>query len=352
MTKVLIVEDSLVVREFLTYILSSDPEIDVIGAAKSGEEALEFLERKKPDVITMDINMPKMDGFEATRIIMETHPTPIVIVSASWDPKEVEKTFRATEAGAVAALEKPRGIGHANYENTARELVQTVKAMSEVKVVRRWKRNREARAATPGKMEGKQKLADIKLVAMGASTGGPPVLQDILSSLSKDFPVPVLMVQHIAAGFLPGLADWLTRTTGFPVQIAVHGEDVLPGRGYIAPDDLQMGIKSYYRIALDEDNSGNGLRPSISYLFSSVADAFGENAVGVLLTGMGKDGAKELKLMKEKGAITIAQDEESSVIHGMPGEAIRLGATMHVLPPDRIAATLEALTARNKPTSS
>lgn len=344
MIKVLIVEDSPVVQALLNHILSSDPEIQVIGTANNGAEALKLITQMKPDVITMDIHMPKMNGYEVTRRIVETHPVPIVIVSASYKPEDLDKTFRALEAGAVAAVEKPAGMGHPDFEDMAKRLVETVKLMSEVKVVRRWSRLRQAEtAASRPVLESKQTPADIKCVAIGASTGGPPVLQIILSGLSRDFSAPVLIVQHIAAGFLQGLAAWLGQATGLPVHIASHGEYFLPGHVYFAPDGFQMGVESRGRIALSKEEPDNGLRPSVSHLFRSVAKVYGPYAVGVLLTGMGNDGAEELKLMKDKGAVTIAQDKDSSVVHGMPGEAIKLGAATHVLPPDRIAVTLTRL---------
>ncbi|MFQ6041352.1 MAG: chemotaxis response regulator protein-glutamate methylesterase [Candidatus Poribacteria bacterium] len=362
MIKVFIVEDSPVARQLLSHILGSEPEIQVIGTANNGAEALEVLSHKEPDVIIMDINMPKMNGFEATRRIMETHPVPVIIVSATWDAKEVETTFRAVEAGAVAVLEKPRGISHPSHKSMAEELVQTVKLMSEVKVVRRWARHRKTEAVTtaPRKAEFQSTPKDIKVVAIGASTGGPQVLQTILRRLPEDFSAPVLIVQHIAAGFLEGLAEWLSQTTPLSIHIAKHGEYILPGHAYLAPDDFHLGVerikspnplweRGYIgRIALSKDEPENSLRPAVSSLFRSVAKAFGENSVGVLLTGMGRDGAEELKLMREKGAVTIAQDKESSVVHGMPGEAIKLGAATHVLPPDEIAAMLENLVNRKK----
>jgi two-component system chemotaxis response regulator CheB len=350
MIKVFIVEDSPVARELLIYILSSAPEVQVIGTANNGTEALEILAHKKPDVIIMDINMPKMNGFEATRRIMEAHPAPVVIVSSSWNPKEVETTFRAMEAGAVAVLEKPRGINHPNYKNMAEELVQTVKLMSEVKVVRRWARHPKTTAVTaaPPKAELQHTPQDIKLVAIGASTGGPQVLQIILSKLPEDFVAPVVIVQHIVAGFLEGMAEWLSQTTALVIHIAKHGEHVLPGHAYLAPNDFHLEVERSGRIALSKDEPENSLRPSVSYLFRSVAHVFGQNSAGVLLTGMGRDGAKELKLMQEAGAITIAQNKESSVVHGMPGEAIKLGAATHVLPPEEIAAMLEKLVNKTK----
>jgi two-component system chemotaxis response regulator CheB len=314
MIKVLIVEDSQVVRDFLTYILSSDPAIHVIGTASNGEEAIQAVRDQRPDVVTMDINMPKMDGYEATRIIMETTPTPIVIVSASWDPKEAEKTFQAMEAGALAAVRKPVGVAHPDYKDQAKELIQTVKLMS-----------------------------DVKVVAIGASTGGPPVIETILSRLSKDSRAPLLIVQHIAPGFVQGFADWLANSCRFPVRIAIQHEFPLPGHAYIAPDGVHMGMDTSGRIVFEGSKPENGLRPAVSYLFRSVTEVFGKNIVGVLLTGMGKDGAYELKMMKEKGAITIAQDKESCVVYGMPGEAVNLNAATYVLSPPKIAELLARL---------
>jgi two-component system chemotaxis response regulator CheB len=345
MIKVLIVEDSAVVQQFLVYVLSSDPEIRVIGTTNNGEEALEFLKQEKPDVITMDIHMPRMDGFETTRKVMAAYPTPIVIVSGSVQPNEVSTTFRAIEAGALAVVPRPNGLGHPDYERTARTLIQTVKTMSEVKVVRRWRQTPSTVSASP--------VADVKkgpdaveIVAIGASTGGPVALQALLSRLAPDFAAPIVIVQHMTAGFMDGFVQWLAQSSSLPIHVASHGQQAQPGHVYLAPDGFQMRVESGHRILLSNDEPENGLRPSVSYLFRSVADTFGKNAVGVLLTGMGKDGAEELKLMKDKGAATIAQDKDSSVVHGMPGEAIRLGAASYVLPPDRIAAALARLGGR------
>jgi len=352
MIRVLITEDSPVIRGYLEYLLNSDPDIEVVGTAKDGTEAVEMVALKKPDVVTMDIHMPKMDGFEATRKIMETNPVPIVIVSASWNPDEVDKTFRTMEAGAVAALEKPRGIGHPESETSVKELIQTVKLMSEVKVVRRWASLRKMKPATEPvkeeKPEPKTSDLDIKLVAIGASTGGPLVLQNILSRLPENFPVPIGIVQHIAPGFLPGLGDWLNKTTNFPVHIASKGMHLLPGNAYLAPDGFQMGVDKSCRVVLGTKKPEHNLCPSVSYFFRSVANNLGEKSIGVLLTGMGKDGAAELKLLKEKGGLTIAQNKESSVVHGMQGEAIKLGAAKYVLPPDKIAEKLKNLIIKKK----
>jgi len=350
MIKVLVVEDSPVVQELLVHILSSDPEIQVVGTAKDGEQAVKLAERTKPNIITMDIHMPGMNGFEATRRIMETVPTSIVIVSGSWDSQEVVKTFQAMEAGALAAIQRPRGMGDPDHEETARELVRTVKLMAEVKVVKRWAR--QPRGATipatpPAEIKLERRPAEVQLVAIGASTGGPLALQTILSALPRGFSTPTLIVQHMTAGFIEGFVEWLGQTSSLPVRVASQGEDIMPGQCYVAPDGFQMKVRAGGKISLSKDDPENGLRPSVSCLFRSVAQVYGQNAVGVLLTGMGKDGAQEMKLMKEKGATTIAQDEESSVVHGMPGEAIGLGAASYVLSPDRIAAALASL-ARNE----
>jgi len=348
MIKVLVVEDSPVVREFLVHILGSDPDIRVVGTATNGEEALDAVTRTQPDVITMDVHMPRLDGVEATRRIMETQPTPIVVVSGSTDPREVATTFQAIEAGALAVLRRPAGVGNPDHEATVTELLQTVKLMSEVKVVRRWSRaRREAALPRPAQARLERAPGKVKVVAIGASTGGPPVLRIILAALPKDFPAPVLVVQHMAVGFIRGFADWLAQSSGLPVHVATHGEPVVPGHIYLAPDEFHMKIKRDGKIALTKDEPENSLRPSVSCLFRSVAEAYGGDAVAGLLTGMGRDGADELKLLKDKGAFTFAQDKDSSVVHGMPGEAIKLGAATLVLSPEKIAVTLTSL-AHNK----
>ncbi|MBI2926822.1 MAG: chemotaxis-specific protein-glutamate methyltransferase CheB [Verrucomicrobia bacterium] len=343
--KVLVVDDSPVTRMLLVHLLDSDPRLRVVGVVHDGEAALEFVNQSPPDVVVMDIHLPGMDGFETTRRIMETRPVPIIICSATTDPNEVATTFRSMEAGAVACLEKPVGRAHADFEQMAANLLQTVKLMSEVKVVRRWPRSRlvPAPAPAPYSPDLKRPSAAVRVIGIGASTGGPLVLQTILSSLAKDFPVPLLIVQHIAHGFLPGLAEWLDQTTGVQIHVASYGICPLPGHIYLAPDDFHMGLNASGRIVLTKEEPENGLRPAVSYLFRSLAEVCGPNAVGVLLSGMGKDGAAELKLMRDKGAVTIAQDRESSVVHGMPGEAIELGGATQVLPADKIAEVLVTL---------
>jgi two-component system chemotaxis response regulator CheB len=341
---VLVADDSQVTRMLLVHLLSSDPHIQVVGTVADGQAALDFLQGAtvRPDVVLMDIHMPNMDGFEATRLIMETAPLPIVICTATSDPQELAVAFRSMEAGALACVEKPVASTDADFERRASNMLQTIRLMSEVKVVRRWPRPRALTAvsATENRTHRGRPSGALSIIGIGASTGGPPVLQTILSGLPKDFPIPLLIVQHIAPGFLPGMVEWLNQTTGLRIHIAAHGATPLPGHAYIAPDDFHMGITPGGRIALARDAQENGLRPAVSYLFRSIAHTCGQHGTGVLLTGMGKDGAAELKLMRDGGAFTIAQDRDSSVVHGMPGEAIDLGAACVVLAADRIAAAL------------
>jgi two-component system chemotaxis response regulator CheB len=335
---VLVVEDSPVVQMLLKHLLDSDPRLHVIGTANNGQEAVDFVAGQKPDVILMDVHMPKMDGYEATRRIMETQPVPIVISSATMTNQEVGVTFHALEAGAVAFIEKPVGLNTPGFDRMMQNLLETVKLMAEVKVVKRWARARRTEVRPVA--EPPRRAEAIQVVAIGASTGGPPVIQTILKGLPRDYPVPILVVQHIASGFLGGMVDWLRETTSFPVHLGSHGATALPGTVYLAPDGFHMGLLPGGRILLSKDEPESGIRPAVSFLFRSIANTSGARAVGVLLTGMGRDGADELKLLKDKGAVTIAQDAETSVIHGMPGEAIRLGAALYTLPPEQIVALL------------
>jgi two-component system, chemotaxis family, protein-glutamate methylesterase/glutaminase len=341
MIKVLVVEDSAVVREFLLAVFGADPDILVVGAAADGEQAIEMAQRLRPDVITMDVHMPKIDGVEATRRIMQTDPRPIVIVSGSSAFGEVSQAFAALQAGALAALPRPEGLGHEGHERSARELIQTVKAMAEVKLVRRWSQCKFRATPAPAF----EPAAGPPVVAIGASTGGPPALHEILAALPADFPAAVLI------GVVQGFAEWLAQSCSLQVAIARHAEPLAGGRVYIAPDGHQMSVAVDGNIRLTSCASNTVLCPSVSHLFASVAHVYGHRAVAGLLSGMGRDGADELRLMKDCGAATFAQDKESSVVHGMPGEAIRLGAARYVLPPEGIAPVLVALMMSSGPRS-
>jgi two-component system chemotaxis response regulator CheB len=339
MIRVLVADDSASVRALLAHILGAEPGISVVGCASDGAQALEMAARLRPDVITMDLHMPQVDGVEATRRIMQTCPVPIVVVSGKDSQAEVGAGFRAIEAGALVLAERPPGLGHPAFTDSARALVRTVRSMAEVRVVRRWAPTGEAAARrAPGAPAPRRRL-----VLLGASTGGPAVLRDILAELGPDFPLPLVIVQHIAAGFAPGLADWLTRASGFPVAIAQHDQRLAPGRAWLAPDALQLGVTREMAVTLAPAAAEHGMRPAVSYLFRSLAPELRAAAVAVLLTGMGKDGALELRRLRDDGAVTIVQDRASAAVYGMPGEAVRLDAALLVLAPQQIGRALHAI---------
>lgn len=340
MIRVMVAEDSAVTREYLDHLLSQDPALQVVGTVQNGLEAVEQAQRLRPDVILMDVHMPLMNGYEATRQIMEQIPTPIVMISSNMSHDQVAMTFEALKAGALTVLDKPYGLGHPDSDKTASQLQETVRLMAGVKVIRRWpRRDRSAPSPTLPAKAG----SNIQLVVIGASTGGPTVIVEILGSLPLNFPVPILVVQHIATGFTPGLVKWVGQSTPLHVKQAESGETAQPGTVYLAPHDAQMGITKDRQIHLFKGTTENHFCPSVSYLFESVAKAFGRSAIGILLTGMGRDGAGGLLQLSKAGGVTIAQDEETSVIFGMPGEAIRLGAAQYVLSPRQIAELLRGL---------
>jgi two-component system chemotaxis response regulator CheB len=289
--------------------------------------------------------MPKLNGFDATRKIMELHPVPIVIVSGSTTSEEIATTFHALESGALAVVKRPLGFAHPDHAATVKELIQTVKLMSEVKVVRRWPRapGKPSTGFHTPRLGPTKKATTPELIAIGASTGGPLVIQTILSLLPKTFPLPIVIVQHMAQGFVHGFAEWLQYSSSLPVKVASNGEALLSGHVYIAPDGLHTQVTGNRRIILREDEPENSLRPSVAALFRSAAEVYGPRAIGILLTGMGKDGAEELRFMKDRGATTIVQDLETCIVPGMPGEAVRCAAATFVFTPQKIAEALIAV---------
>lgn len=330
MIKVLVVDDSTVLRKLLCRVLAKDPEIDVVAQCNDGEQALNFVLSNPVDVVTMDIQMPVMDGFQATKRIMEERPVPVVVVSSCLEPDDVEKTFKAIEAGAVAVLPKPSQQNN-GFENYGEQLCKAIK---------------DASMASVGKTQQEEKTQfeepdcrNIKAVVVGASTGGPHALADMLSAIPGDYPAPILVVQHIANGFLSGMAQWLSQNTELKVKVAEDGENLLSGVVYLAPEGRHMRV-SDMRVTLSDGPSEHGVKPSASVLFRSIKKSIGSCSAGILLSGMGTDGAQELKEMKDLGALTFAQDKDSSVIWGMPGEAVRLSAAWKVLPPKAIGRAL------------
>lgn len=368
---VLIVDDSLVARELISHILESGPgrDINIMGAVGSGEEALGFLlNNNMPDIITMDVYMPGLTGFETTRRIMEATPVPIVIVTSLPDMHSSINTFKMMEAGATAILEKPPGPDHQDYALKSKHFRDIIRAMSEVKVIKRWGSKSSFSGISPGTSiknlaqieiaqhkdsnskelsvyrKNFQKELNSKIVAIGVSTGGPPLIQNILSRLPKKITVPIVIVQHIAPGFLDSMVGWLCETSALPIHIPGNGDAVLPGHVYFAPDNYHMGITEQYRVVLSRDKHECGSRPSVSYLFRSVLNSFGADSVAILLTGMGKDGARSMLRMKLAGSITIAQNQASCVVFGMPGNAIEIGAAKYILSPDEIIQKIVDIT--------
>ena len=339
MIKLLIVDDSPVAQQFLTYIFSHEKEIEVVGIVNDGVEALEFVSKQKPDIITMDINMPKLNGFETTKAIMESNPIPIVILTASFNESDVTKSFNAIKAGAVSIIKKPVSLNHPDFIKEAKHITETIKLMSEIKVVKHREKVVRSYNETLGFIKRSSETGNTgssKVVAIGVSTGGPPVLQTILSNLHNTS-MPILIVQHITPGFIEGLVNWLSQSSKLPINIAQNGQKALPGEVYFAPDGYHMGIDAAGNIVLSESSKENGMRPSVSHLYRSAARSFGENTIGIILTGMGVDGAKELKQLRDMGAITIAQDKDTCAVYGMPGEAVKLNAAGYVLAPEKIA---------------
>ena len=338
MIRVLVVEDSTTARTLLVSILRGDPAIEVVGEAKNGEEGVRLADRLRPDVVTMDVQMPILDGIQATKQIMEIAPTRVIVVSASHFD-DVGASMEAIRAGALTVLDKPQGPGSPEFDDLAARLVDSVKSLAEVKVVRRWaERPRDLSAPVVSLRAG-----GVGLVAIATSTGGPAALHRILSRLPKTFGAPILVVQHIAVGFGKGFADWLATAGPLRVKIAGNGERLEPGVVYIAPDDLHLGVSDAKTVLTSNKPSIAGFRPSGTFLFQSVAENFGSKAAGVVLTGMGTDGLDGLRALKAAGGVILAQDERSSVVYGMNAAAIEANLADEVLALEDVAARLVSL---------
>jgi len=339
--RVLVVEDSLTVRRRLVETLASDPDFEVVGEAEDGRRGVEMCQALRPDVLTMDMMLPGLTGVEATGLIMAHCPTPILIVSSSINRGELFKTYDALAAGAVDVLEKPRGDEpEGQWE---RHFLDTLRLVSRIRVITHLR----ARYAPPPTRAQAAPAADVRgchVVAIGASTGGPGALVDVLAGLSPRVEVPVLMVLHIGEPFGGAFADWLDEHSPRRVAFARDGEalSALAGRVALAPPDRHLVVRDG-RTWLAHTPPRHSCRPSVDVLFESVATGCGAAAVGCLLTGMGRDGAAGLLAMRRAGAATVAQDEASSVVYGMPREAALLGAAERVLPLPVIGAALSEL---------
>ncbi len=340
MIRVLVAEDSPTARRLIVEMLTSDPGIIVVGEAKNGTEAVEMAEQLRPDLITMDVQMPELDGLEATMRIVGKTPTPIIIVSSQANASEVELSLEATRAGALMVLPKPEGPLSPRFKEQQEQLVAMVKAMSDVKVVRRWGASTPARGIRAIAVPAHRSTERPRVVAIGASTGGPAALRDLLGALPANFPLPVLVVQHISKGFVDGLVNWLSANTRMQVRVASGTDIARGGVVYVAPDDHHLGIRTDGRIALSTAPAVGSFRPSATHLFESAASAYGGRMVAVILTGMGDDGVTGLRAVHAAGGLVVAQDEATSVVFGMPREAARAGVVTTVLPLPEIAQRL------------
>lgn len=345
--RLLIVEDSPTVSQCLEYLFSSDPEIEVIGSVRNGKLAVEFVAQNKPDIITMDIDMPVMNGFEATRRIMSTTPVPIIIVTASRNAKKQNISMDALAVGALTVFQKPIGIKCSTESDQNKKMVSMVKIFSEVRVIKRkYTQKKEIAKAIHNIRKRKtyvnRELQNRKYVAIGISSGGPEVLKKLFNSVSEKFPYPILVVQHITDGFLESMVSWLDSSSKAKIQIAKHKQTLLPGHIYFAPNGFQMGVK-LDKIELQNQVQGINICPSVEHLFNTLALNYGKESIAMLLTGMGSDGAKELKQLKDAGALTVAQDKESSLVFGMPGEAVKLNGANYVLNPDEIIEIIKTI---------
>ena len=346
MIRVLVVDDSITVRQRLIEILGTDPEFIVVGEASDGRRAVELVAKLRPDVITLDIAMPDMTGLEATEHIMAHQPTPILVVSSSFNRGELFDTYGALAAGAVDVLEKPRPDDH-EWE---RRFVSTVRLVSKIKVITHprgrlgvFGRSREP-SQKVAKVDSLVAPRPVDLVAIGASTGGPGALATVLGAIAPGFPLPILVILHIDAQFASAFAEWLGQQIKLPVRLAQDGEPIEQATGEVrlAPADVHLAVQAR-RIRLVASPPRNHCRPSVDVLFESLAVDASLRVAACVLTGMGRDGAMGLLAIRRAGGYTIAQDEASSVIYGMPREAVLLGGVDRELPLGEIGPLLDGL---------
>lgn len=320
--KLLLVDDSLFMQKILCDLVQSDPQITVVGTARNGEEALSKTDSLHPDVVTMDVEMPKMDGLTAVQQIMETNPVPIVMVSALTQ-REAELTFRALEYGAVDYVPKPSGSLSLDMNMIGAELISKIKVAAHSNLSRIRPKVHQALSVDAKDQD--------KIISITASTGGPPAITEVLSSLPANVP-PILIVQHMPKGITKFFAQRLNEVCNFTVKEAEDGDRIQCGLALVAPGGFHMVVTKEKKVALNTDPPVNYVRPSGDVTMASSAEVYGNKNVGVIMTGMGADGAKGIKAIKEKGGFTIAQDEKTSVVFGMPKIAFQTGCV------DRVAS--------------
>lgn len=345
--RVLLVEDSQVTLVILRRILNSSPQIEVVGEARTGIEALELIPTVQPDVICTDLHMPKMDGLEFTTEVMTLYPRPILVISAWLQEEDSPHVFQLLEAGALDILPKPSAGLTMEDKLLNQELINKIQILSGVKVFKK-KRKSPSQVKRFETFPSHSYLKP-EIIVIGASTGGPQAINELFAQLPSNFPVPVICVQHICSGFLQGFIDWLSSSCRLPIQMAKPGDKPKPGRIYFPPEQQHLELDDRGRFICFDSPPLDGHRPSITVTFKSAAKFYGRATVGILLTGMGKDGAEGLQYIAQAGGLTIAQDEASSIIFGMPKEAIELGAAKLILPIHAIAPKLLELLQNQPP---
>lgn len=344
MPRVLIVDDSPSVRRMLQTIIASDPDMEVVGIAGDGDEAIALAHTLGPDVITMDIRMPRMDGVSAIRAIMRDRPTPIVVLCSDLNDRTLNISFNALKAGALEVIEKPRLTPGGDFNKFVADFVSTLKLMAEVKVVRLFL-DQTGEYSQPGAADAPHIVAvdngsQYDIVGICSSTGGPAALEYLFRQLPPGFPAPIVVVQHITEGFLQGLVEWLNLATPLAVKIADDGEVARAGVIYFAPEHCHLVVSPGGLLRYSEADAVRCHRPSGELLFSSMAEWFGGRSIGVMLTGMGEDGVDGLAEIAERGGVVIAQDAATSAIYGMPRAVVERSVATEVLPLDRIPERL------------
>ncbi len=357
MTRVLIVDDTATVRSAIRRLLAEDSDVVVVAEGCDGAEAVDLTRRHRPDIVLMDVDMPRMDGLAATAQIMSEFPTPILIVTSSTILQARQVPFAAIEAGALEVLPKPNLASGSDWDGVSAQLLQKVRVLSRVRVVRRRRGaspvSTMPEAAPASEPQPPKKVRGLDIVAgwlpevivIGASTGGPMCLRRIIREIPAGFPVPIALVQHIGDEFVPGLAEWLGQNASVPVVLARNGEPVRPGTVVVAPGGVHIRLEPGHVVRFDRGPRLHHCKPAVDVLFHSAAKAFRSRVVAVLLTGMGRDGADGMRAIKQGRGLTIAQDEESSTVYGMPGAAVELGAVDQIMAPAEIGQWLAELPA-------
>jgi two-component system chemotaxis response regulator CheB len=347
--KVFLVEDSPIALTILERILQSSSEIKIVGTASNGRDALEKIPKLQPNVICTDLHMSKMDGLELTKQVMAKYPRPILVISNSVSDKQSDNVFQLLQAGAIDVFPKPVSGMPSEYELVKQELIGKIKILAGVKVLTKHPSKEsipKTQLVTSSAYSTTKITSDnfinstIKLIAIGSSTGGPQALHKILSQLPNNFPVPIVCIQHISVGFLQGLVTWLDSECKLKVKVAEKGELPTPGYVYFAPENHHLELNSLGKFIYSNLPPIDGHCPSVTATFRSIAKFYNDNTAAVLLTGMGRDGAVGMQDIFKAGGLTIAQDENSCVVFGMPKEAIALGAGRYILAIEEIAPLL------------